>query len=60
MRDEVNIKVVVFNEIYNFIVNNFSFKIVWSVKYTIQDSKLCSSKNNGSYLGNTNVVVLSS
>jgi hypothetical protein len=33
--DKVNNKVVVLDEIYNFAVNNFSFEIVLSVKYTI-------------------------
>jgi hypothetical protein len=34
-RDKVDTKVVLFDKIYNFAVNNFSFEITWSVKYTI-------------------------
>lgn len=35
MSNEVNIKVVVLNGIYNFAVNNFLFEIFLSVKYII-------------------------
>jgi hypothetical protein len=39
--DKVNIKFIVLDEVYNFAVKNFSFEFFLSVKYRIQDSKIC-------------------